>query len=270
MLVVAATPIGNLADHSPRLVETLQAADVIVAEDTRTTRSLINKLGVSVSADIRPLHEHNEIAVIDSVLATAARGTVVLVSDAGMPGISDPGYPLVAEAHRRGITVSVVPGANAVVAALAASGLPTDRFCFEGFVPKKGRQAWLQDLAGERRTMVFFESPHRLHDSLSDMAEVFGPDREASVCRELTKRFEQIATAPLAQLVDQFSGDVKGEVTVVVRGAAGPVVSFDQALSLVASRITAGEKATEATREVARETGHSKPDLYRAWLERGA
>ena len=270
MLVVAATPIGNLADHSPRLVDTLQAADLIVAEDTRTTRSLINKLDIDVSADIRPLHEHNETAVIDSVLTAAARGMVVLVSDAGMPGISDPGYPLVAEAHRRGITVSVVPGPNAVIAALAASGLPTDRFCFEGFVPKKGRTAWLQDLAGERRTMVFFESPHRLHDSLADMAQVFGPDRQASVCRELTKKFEQVSTGSLENLVDEFSGDVKGEVTVVVRGTSGPVVSFDQALALVASKISGGHKATEATREVARETGHSKPDLYRAWLERGA
>ena len=270
MLVVAATPIGNLGDHTPRLVELLESADLIVAEDTRQTRALINKLGLSVSADIRPLHEHNETEVIDSVLASAARGLVVLVSDAGMPGISDPGYPLVAEAHRRGITVSVAPGPNAVIAALAASGLPTDRFCFEGFIPKKARQAWLADLAGERRTMVFFESPHRLHSTLGDMAQVFGSEREATVCRELTKKFEQISRGTLAELAEQFSGDVKGEVTLVVRGSVGPVVNFDQALERVASRIAQGHKATEATREVARETGHSKPELYRAWLERGA
>ncbi len=270
VLVVAATPIGNLGDHTPRLLEVLTSADLIVAEDTRQTRSLMNKLDITSSSEVRALHEHNEADVIDSVLAIAARGLVVVVSDAGMPGISDPGYPLVSEAHRRGLTVSVVPGANAVVAALAASGLPTDRFCFEGFIPKKARQTWLENLAAERRTMVFFESPHRLGATLKDMADVFGSDREATVCRELTKKFEQIRRGTLAELVEEFSADVKGEVTLVIRGASGPMASFDHALADVAARIAAGQKATDATREVARETGHPKPELYRAWLDSGA
>lgn len=266
MIIVAATPIGNLGDHSPRLVETLTNADLIVAEDTRHTRSLLTKLGVVTSAPLKALHEHNETDLLDTVLTVAATQDVVVVSDAGMPGISDPGYPLVAEAHRRNIPVSVIPGPNAVVAALAASGLPTDRFCFEGFVPKKGRVEALGELAGVRRTMVFFESPHRLHDTLVDMATVFGASREAAVCRELTKKFEQIVRAPLGDLVELFAGPTKGEVTLVVRGVEGPSVSFDQAVSVIGQRVAAGEKPSEAARDVARETGHPRSDLYRAWL----
>lgn len=270
MLFVAATPIGNLGDHTPRLVEALEQARLILAEDTRSTRSLMHKLGIETSAEVRPLHEHNESGVIERVLKTAASQPVVLVSDAGMPGISDPGYLLVAEAHRQSIPVSVLPGANAVVSALAVSGLPTDRFCFEGFVPKKGRKAALSALADEKRTMIFFESPHRLPSTLAEMAEIFGAQREATVCRELTKKFEQITRGTLAELASEFSGGVKGEVTLVVRGQQGSGVSFDQAVDMVANRVAAGEKATEATRAVARETGHSKPELYRAWLEADA
>ena len=270
MLLVAATPIGNLGDTSARLSDVLTTANLIVAEDTRTTRSLIAKLGISTSAEIRALHEHNESDVLERVLQVAARGVVVLVSDAGMPGISDPGYLLVRRAHQQSIPVSVIPGPNAVSAALAASGLPTDRFCFEGFVPKKGRIAALEELAGERRTMVFFESPHRLHATLTDMASVFGEDREATVARELTKKFEQIRHGTLGDLVEEFSGDTKGEVTLVVRGASGPVATFDQAVAMVAERVAAGDKPTHAAKEVARETGHPKPGLYRAWLDSGA
>lgn len=270
MLFVAATPIGNLGDHTPRLVDALQQARLIVAEDTRSTRSLTNKLGIETSAEVRPLHEHNESGVIDRVLTVAAAHQVVLVSDAGMPGISDPGYLLVAEAHRRSIPVSVLPGPNAVVAALAASGLPTDRFCFEGFVAKKGRLAALEELANEKRTMIFFESPHRLPGTLADMAHVFGGEREATVCRELTKKFEQIARGTLQSLAEEFSGGVKGEVTLVVRGQQGSGVSFDQAVEMVSARVASGEKATEATKAIARHTGHSKPELYRAWLEADA
>lgn len=266
MLFVAATPIGNLGDHTPRLVEALEQARLIVAEDTRSTRSLMHKLGIQSAAEVRPLHEHNESGVIERVLKTAATLPVVLVSDAGMPGISDPGYLLVAEAHRQSIPVSVLPGANAVVAALAVSGLPTDRFCFEGFVAKKGRKAALADLVDEKRTMIFFESPHRLPSTLAEMAEIFGSEREATVCRELTKKFEQVTRGTLSALAGEFASGVKGEVTLVVRGQQGSGVSFDEAVEMVAHAVSAGEKATEVTRRVARETGHSKPELYRAWL----
>ena len=267
MLVVAATPIGNLDDHSPRLIEALHDADLIVAEDTRTTGQLMRLLDAGSRAQIMALHEHNENDVIEKVLSHAARGLVVLVSDAGMPGLSDPGFPLVRAAHAKGIQVSVVPGPSAITAALAVSGMPTDRFCFEGFIPKKSREDFFRQRAGERRTLVFFESPHRLHQSLVQMAEQFGPDRQATVCRELSKKFEQVSTGTLASLADQFSGDVKGEITLVVHGATGEEVSFDAAVKDVRERVAAGEKPAEAAKAISQVTGHSKRDLYRALLE---
>ena len=270
MLIVASTPIGNLADHSPRLIEALQGADLIVAEDTRTTGSLIRLLGISTTAEIRALHEHNEEDMVERVLRAAARSQVVLVSDAGMPTISDPGYVLVKAAHERGIPVTVIPGPSAVIAALAASGLPTDRFTMEGFIPKKGRRAFLDQLQHERRTMVFFESPHRLPDTLREMAEAWGEDRLACVARELTKKFEQIRRASLGELAAEFSDGVKGEVTLVVEGFRGPDIEFDQAIAMVRDRIAAGEKPSEAARAIAAETGHPRRELYSAVIGQGA
>ena len=267
MLLVAATPIGNLDDHSPRLIEALRSADLIVAEDTRTTGQLMRLLGVDTRAVILALHEHNELDVTEKVLSEAARGQVVLVSDAGMPGLSDPGFPIVRAAHAKAIPVSVLPGQSAITAALAVSGMPTDRFCFEGFIPKKGRDEFFRQRAGERRTLVFFESPHRLHQSLLDMASVFGGDREATVCRELSKKFEQVSSGTLDELAELFSGDVKGEVTLVVHGASGEEVSFDQAVDDLRERVTAGEKPAEAAKAISQLTGHSKRDLYRAVLQ---
>lgn len=267
MLLVAATPIGNLDDHSPRLVRALQDADLIVAEDTRTTGQLMRLLGATSHAPVMALHEHNETDVTEKVLGHAARGVVVLVSDAGMPGLSDPGFPVVRAAHAKGIPVSVVPGPSAITAALAVSGMPTDRFCFEGFIPKKAREEFFRQRAGERRTLVFFESPHRLHQSLRQMAEVFGADREATVCRELTKKFEQVSSGTLASMAEQFSGDVKGEITLVVHGATGEEVSFHEAVEDVRERVAAGEKPAEAAKAISQVTGHSKRDLYRALLE---
>lgn len=270
VLIVASTPIGNLADHSPRLVEALQSADLIVAEDTRNTGSLLRLLGVETSAEIRALHEHNEEDMVERVLRVAARSRVVLVSDAGMPAISDPGYVLVKAAHERGIPVTVIPGPSAVIAALAASGLPTDRFTMEGFIPKKGRRAFLEQLRVERRTMVFFESPHRLPDTLREMAEAWGENRLACVARELTKKFEQIRRAPLGELAKEFAEGVKGEVTLVVEGFRGLDVDLDQAISMVRDRIASGDKPSEAARAIASETGHPRRELYSAGIGQGA
>ncbi len=266
MLIVAATPIGNLGDHTPRLVEALSSAALIVAEDTRTTKKLIGALGITSAADFLPLHEHNENAQIDKVLAVAASSTVVLVSDAGMPGISDPGFALVREAHRRGIAVSPLPGPSAVISALSASGLPTDRFSFEGFIPKKGKSGALAALATEKRTMVFFESPHRLSDTLQVMGEVFGADRMACVARELTKMFEEVRTDTLSALAEHYADGTKGEITLVVEGFHGQEVSFDEAVADARQRVGAGERASDVAREIAKETGYSKRDLYSALL----
>lgn len=270
MLVIAATPIGNLGDHTPRLVQALSSADLIVAEDTRTTKKLISALGIRSKADFLALHEHNEREVLDRVLQRAAEEAVVLVSDAGMPGVSDPGYILIRDAHRKGIVVSALPGPSAVTTALSASGLPTDRFCFEGFIPKKGKQQFFADLAHETRTMVFFESPHRLADTLRVISEVFGSDRQVSVCRELSKMHEEIVTGAVETLIERFQEGTKGEVTLVVAGFSGETVSFDQAVQWALRRVAEGEKATDVARDIARETGHPKRELYRALLSRDA
>jgi 16S rRNA (cytidine1402-2'-O)-methyltransferase len=266
MLIVAATPIGNLGDHTPRLIEALTSAALIVAEDTRTTKKLMAALGIETSADFLPLHEHNEGDQVDRVLAVAATSPVVLVSDAGMPGISDPGFVLVREAHLRSITVSPLPGPSAVISALSASGLPTDRFSFEGFIPKKGKSGALAALATEKRTMVFFESPHRLSDTLQVMVAVFGPDRRATVARELTKMFEEVRTDSLHNLAAHFAEGTKGEVTLVVEGFHGSEVSLEQAVDDARRRVDAGERASDVAREIAKETGHSKRELYSALL----
>jgi 16S rRNA (cytidine1402-2'-O)-methyltransferase len=270
MLIVAATPIGNLGDHSPRLLQSLKDAALVVAEDTRTTKKLLGALGAESHAEFVPLHEHNERELLDRVLDKAATATVVLVSDAGMPGISDPGFALVRGAHERNIQVSPLPGPSAVTAALAASGLPTDRFSFEGFVPKKGKREAIERLRLEERTMVFFESPHRLADTLSVMAEVFGEDRQASVCRELSKMFEQVRTATLSELAVEYAEGTKGEITLVVAGSHGPAVSFEDAVEQARQLVTDGARAADAAREIARESGYSKRELYSALLGSGA
>ncbi len=189
MLILAATPIGNLGDASSRLIETLEQAKVIAAEDTRSLLKLANHLNTKLSAELISLHEHNEMQKLDRLVEIAKSSDLVLVSDAGMPTISDPGFLLVRACSEAGVEIQVVPGPSAVISALAVSGLATDRFCFEGFLPRKSgeRKKVFQGLASETRTMVFFESPHRILESLTDAAEVFGPTRKASVSRELKK-----------------------------------------------------------------------------------
>lgn len=264
VLIVAATPIGNLGDASPRLREALASADIIVAEDTRVAKSLIRALGVSAHASFQSANEHSEAASVASIVTAAIASKVLLISDAGMPLISDPGYVLMSEARARNIPVSIIPGPSAGLSALAVSGLPTDRFVHEGFVPKKGREGYLEGLAREPRTLIFFESPHRLGSTLQDMARVFGQQREACVVRELTKMFEEVAWGTLEELANRFSGSVKGEIVIVVAGAPSVTVTLDSALGLVQAMMDEGIKRSEACAQVAKDVGIAKGELYRA------
>lgn len=270
MLLIAATPIGNLKDASARLREALETADVIVAENTRVVKSLIRALGLSVHATFLSANEHSEGAKADRIVTQSLTALVLLVSDAGMPLVSDPGYVLVSRARQRGAPVSIVPGPSAGLAALAVSGLPTDRFVHEGFVPKKGRVAYLESLAPEPRTLIFFESPHRLQQTLADMAAVWGGEREACVARELTKLFEEVAWGSLAELRDRFQGGTKGEIVIVVAGRSAAVTSTADALPTVHTLMAGGMKRSEACAVVARETGIPKSDLYIASVAREA
>lgn len=264
MLLLAATPIGNLGDASPRLREALATADVIAAEDTRHTAQLLTLLGVERRPELVALHDHNEQDRAASIVARAERETILLVSDAGMPTVSDPGYRVVQLAAERGVTVSAIPGPSAVITALAVSGLPTDRFTFEGFLPRRAgeRSRALELLAGEPRTMVFFESPSRLAPMLAALAEAFGADRRSAVCRELTKLHEEIRRGGLGELADWAAGGVRGEIVVVVAGAAATEASPEAALREVLRLVADGAGLKDATREVSGATGLSARELY--------
>jgi 16S rRNA (cytidine1402-2'-O)-methyltransferase len=270
VLILAATPLGNLGDATPRLREALATADLLVAEDTRVLHKLMTALGVSNSAPVRSAHEHSEGAAAEDIWRVAATGTVVVVSDAGMPAISDPGFLLARGARERHIPISVIPGPSAGLSALAVSGLPTDRFLHEGFVPKKGRTGYFEALRHETRTMVFFESPHRLHAMLLDAASVLGPAREACVARELTKMFEEIARGTLQELAEHFSGTVKGEIVVVIAGAHATEVGLPEALASVSALVASGMRRAEACQVVAKETGIPKSTLYKESVEHSA
>jgi 16S rRNA (cytidine1402-2'-O)-methyltransferase len=250
-LILAAAPIGTPQDASFRLAAALSAAPLIAAEDTRRLRRLARSLGISLTGRIVSYYEDVEAARGPMLLGALAGGQdVLLVTDAGMPAISDPGYRLVRDALSAGITVTVLPGPSAVTAAIAVSGLPTDRFCFEGFVPRRAgeRARRLAGLRDERRTMVFFESPRRLAKTLADMAAAFGPGRRAAVCRELTKTHEEIRRGNLAELEQWASHGVLGEITLVIAGASG------------ATGALSASGATGATGSLARGAGHA-PDV---------
>lgn len=268
MLLLAATPIGNLGDASQRLREALAAADVIAAEDTRHTRQLLTLLGVETGAELVALHEHNERDRAAALVARAEHEEVLLVSDAGMPTVSDPGFRVVQLAAELGVEVSAIPGPSAVITALAVSGLPTDRFAFEGFAPRKaGEKARaLAALAEERRTLVFFEAPSRIADTLAAAAEAFGAERPAAVCRELTKLHEEVRRGGLGELAAWAADGVRGEIVLVVGGAPEAAASPEAALAEVQRRVTGGERLKDATREVAAETGLSARELYAAAL----
>ena len=270
MLVLAGTPIGRVADASSRLVEELAAADVVAAEDTRRLRRLTTELGVDVRGRVVSYCEGNEAARTPALLEALLAGErVLLVTDAGMPSVSDPGYRLVAAAVEADVAVTAVPGPSAVLTALAVSGLPVDRFCFEGFLPRKAgeRSRRLAELAAEPRTMVFFEAPHRTEAALAAMAEAFGDDRRAAVCRELTKTHEEVRRGGLAELRAWAAEGVRGEVTVVVSGAAPTTAVAADADSLraaVAEREGEGMSRKDAIVEVARAAGLPKREVYQA------
>lgn len=270
LLVLAGTPIGQDADASPRLAEELSRADVIATEDTRRLRRLTKALGVEPTGRIVSYFEGNEAArTPDLVEALLGGARVLVVTDAGMPSVSDPGYRLVAAAVEAGVRVTAAPGPSAVLTALALSGLPVDRFCFEGFLPRKsgGRSSRLAELADEKRTMVFFEAPHRLIDSLADMAAALGSDRAAAVCRELTKTYEEIKRGSLVELVKWAgAGEVRGEITIVVGGAVPRADDLSPAelARLVAVREEAGQFRKEAIAEVAAEAGVPKREVFDA------
>jgi 16S rRNA (cytidine1402-2'-O)-methyltransferase len=221
-VLLAATPLGRPDDASERLRAALATAPVIAAEDTRRLRRLCADLGVTAAGRVVSFHDANEDSRVPQLIEALRDGLdVLVVTDAGMPSVSDPGYRLVAAAVAAGLPVTSLPGPSAVTTALAVSGLPVDRFCFEGFLPRKAgeRRRALETLAGEARTLVFFEAPHRLAEALADLATAFGPDRPAAVCRELTKTHEEVRRGTLGELAGWAAGDVRGEITVVVAGA---------------------------------------------------
>ena len=267
--MLAGAPLGDPADASPRLRDALGSAEVVAAEDTRRLRRLAADLGVTVIGRIVRHDDATEEAgtpgLVDQLLAGR---TVLLVTDGGMPSVSDPGYRLVSAAVAAGVPVTAVPGPSAVTTALALSGLPTDRFCFEGFLPRRPgeRRRALTALRDERRTLVLFEAPHRLAATLADAAEILGPDRPAAACREMTKTYEEVRRGPLAELAAWAAEGVRGEITLVVGGAPRRAVEADPAelAAAVAAREQAGTDRKAAIADVARESGLPKRVVYAA------
>ena len=272
MLILAATPIGNLSDASARLIEHLGTSKFIAAEDTRTLLKLARGLGVKLDAKLFSLHEHNEAERVTQLLEIAATEDVLVVSDAGMPTVSDPGFVLVRAAIEAGIEVTVIPGPSAVLAALAVSGLPTDRFSFEGFLPRKSgeRRKLFQSLLLETRTMVFFESPHRIDDALKDALNVFGESRQATVSRELTKKFEQTIRGTIPELLEWSANPTKGELVLVIAGnseASVTTATLEELLLEVEEGRSAGLSLKQSVAKVAEKHSLSKSDLYQQVLD---
>ena len=270
-VVLVATPIGNLGDLSPRAVEVLAAADVVACEDTRHTRKLLTHAGISPRRLVA-LHEHNEREQAECLVAEARAGAVVaVVTDAGTPGISDPGERLVDVAVREGVTVGIVPGPSAAIAALVVSGLPTGRFCFEGFLPRKGRERAerLAAIAAEERTTVLFESPHRVAATLGDLAAACGPQRRVALARELTKLYEEVWRGTLAGAAEWAGRQAaRGEFGVVVEGASRRAAGDDDVDAALAARLDAGLDSKTAIAEVAAELRVPKRQVYAAALRR--
>ncbi len=270
VLYVVATPIGNLDDLSGRARTVLREVDTVLAEDTRRTRTLFDRHAIPTPT--RAFHQHNEHEETPRVIARLLEGKrFALVSDAGTPLVSDPGYVLVREAHSHHVPVHCVPGPSAVTAALSVSGLPTDRFAFEGFLPprRSRRQRVLEALATETRTMVFYEAPHRIEDALADLCAVFGDDREAVIARELTKRFESVSAGRLDHLLVQVRVDripARGEIVVVVRGSAPTTADEDTTDAMLHAMLDEGVAVRQATAVAARLTGRSRNVLYRRAL----
>lgn len=269
-LILVGTPIGNLADASPRMREAVLAADLVAAEDTRRFRALCDRLDLQPDAKVLSVHDHNEEARAGELAdAVAAGQTVVLVSDAGMPAVSDPGYRVVKEVAGRGLAVTSVPGASAAVTALAVSGLPSDRWAFEGFLPRKPgeRRRLLESLAHEPRTLVFYESPHRVGDALADMVAACGADRPAVVCRELTKLHEEVLRGTLGELARTAADGLRGEICIVLAPGEAPQAPAPEAVVPEVARLTAdGVRAKEAAARVAAAHGLRTREVYEAYL----
>lgn len=271
MLVLAGTPIGRVTDAPRRLADELAVADVVAAEDTRRLKRLVSDLGVTLGGRVVSYFEGNEAARTPALVEAVAAGErVLLVTDAGMPSVSDPGFRLVAACIERDLPVTAVPGPSAVLTALALSGLPVDRFCFEGFLPRKAgeRSRRLAGLADEQRTMVFFEAPHRTAAALRAMAVTFGDERRAAVCRELTKTHEEVRRAGLADLAAWAADGVRGEVTIVVEGCSADVVDVPRDAETLAELVAAEERTgtprKESIKEVAHRVGLPKRVVYDA------
>jgi 16S rRNA (cytidine1402-2'-O)-methyltransferase len=270
VLVLAATPLGDSRDASPRLVAALGSADVVAAEDTRRIRSLAAALGVTITGRVLSHYDAVEAQRLPGLLDEVRAGrTVLVVTDAGMPAVSDPGYRIVAAAAAEDLPVTCLPGPSAVTTALVLSGLPVERFCFDGFAPRRDgeRRRWLATLRTEPRAVVFFESPHRVADTLAVAAEVLGADRGAAVCRELTKKYEEVRRGGLGELAAWAAEGVRGEVTVVLAGAAPSAAPPVEALvDAVSERVADGERLKDAVAAVAEGAGVSKRELYAAAL----
>ncbi|MET0235378.1 MAG: 16S rRNA (cytidine(1402)-2'-O)-methyltransferase [Kibdelosporangium sp.] len=267
--MLAATPLGDSRDASPRLAEALAGADVIAAEDTRRLRTLATALGVSPAGRVVSFYDAVETSKIAGLVEAMRDGsTVLLVTDAGMPSVSDPGYRLVTACIAEDLPVTCLPGPSAVTTALAVSGMPCDRFTFEGFAPRKSgeRGRWLGELSREKRTAVFFESPHRLADTLAQAVDVLGGDRQAAVCRELTKTYEEVRRGGLAELAEWAAEGVRGEITVVLAPAPPVEDDLDSLVERVRARVAAGERLKTVVAEIAETAGVSKKTLYDASL----
>lgn len=268
MLKLVATPIGNLADVSPAMITAWQEADIVAAEDTRNFIQLLRRLDLKIDAQILSYYDQNETARAKQLLGELESGkTVVVVTDAGMPVVSDPGFRIVELAIEAGLEISVVPGPSAVLTALALSGLATDRFAFEGFLPRKSgaRRRQLTQLAEDDRTLIFFEAPHRLKDFLKDLAEIFGA-RQIAICRELTKTYEQVIRGEITEVLTNLSEDVRGEITVVVSGVnrAKPKLDLASAVIAVQELLEKGLKLKAAVTEIAKQANLNKGELYDA------
>lgn len=268
-LYIVATPIGNLGDISQRAIDVLKAVDLIAAEDTRHSKTLLQSF--TITTPVRAYHEHNEDETTARLIELLVAGqSIALISDAGTPLINDPGYKLVAAALENGIAVVPVPGPSAIIAALSVAGLPTHRFAFEGYLPAKttARKKLLKTLTNETRTLVFYETPHRIQDALEDMQSIFGSQRRVSIARELTKRFEQVVLAPVANIIaDIADGAItsKGEFVIVVDGATDSPVEDNEVKrvhEILASKLSSKDAVLLTTRI----TGRSKNDVYKLAL----
>ena len=272
MLILACLPIGDVRDASAHLIESIQNATYVAAEDSRKFARLCQELNIKHHAKVITFFEGNESEKIDELTSLLkSQKDVLVVTDAGAPGVSDPGYRLIRAAVESDVKIKVLPGPSAVVTALLLSGLPTDRFCFEGFPPRTqgARSKWFNDLAQEERTIIFFEAPHRIVESLKDAGDAFGLDRSGAVCREMSKHYEEVVRGELSQLIEWAqSKDILGEITIVISGFDPGTREFDSAqlVQMVLNQESAGEGRKEAIAQVAKETGISKRVVFDAMV----